>query len=80
MPATERPKSVLEFTIPGEPVPKARARVLRSGHSYTPKATHQHETHIAIVAMKKRGVNVQPDGVGRYWVQMMFYASRRGDL
>jgi len=33
----------LKFTIPGEPIPKARPRVLKSGHTYTPSRTKEYE-------------------------------------
>jgi len=33
------PAGPVRFTVPGLPVPKARARVTRSGFAYTPKAT-----------------------------------------
>jgi Holliday junction resolvase RusA-like endonuclease len=33
----------IKFTIPGHPQPKQRPRVLRSGHSYTPKETVAYE-------------------------------------
>ena len=32
------------FTVPGVPVGKARARVTKSGHAYTPKKTRDYET------------------------------------
>ena len=39
--------------IPGVPVPKARPRVTRSGHTYTPGKTVQHERLISLVARTK---------------------------
>ncbi len=42
--------SLLEFTVPGNPVPKARPRVLRSGITYTPKTTKEYEQRIAWTA------------------------------
>lgn len=35
-----------EFTIPGEAVPKARPRVLKSGFTYTPKRTADFEQRV----------------------------------
>ena len=52
----------LEFTIPGEPQGKGRARVVQRGdftHSYTPEKTANYENFIkllAIDAMKEQGV------------------------
>lgn len=34
------------FTIPGRPQGKARPRFTRTGHAYTPKATHDYEETI----------------------------------
>lgn len=45
---------MIRFDIPGPPVGKARARVPRSGHAYTPAKTRQHEgyiRHLAALAM-----------------------------
>ncbi len=42
--------SLLEFTVPGNPVPKARPRVLRSGITYTPKTTKVYEARIGWAA------------------------------
>ncbi len=33
-----------KFTIPGEPMGKARPRICRNGHSFTPKKTVNYET------------------------------------
>lgn len=30
---------ILEFTVPGQPIPKARPRVTRRGITFTPKST-----------------------------------------
>lgn len=38
------------FVIPGEPVPKARPRVGRSGHAYTPERTRKAEQRVAFIA------------------------------
>ena len=47
----------ITITVAGPPVAKGRARVLKSGHSYTPAKTRKYEAHIrmaAQVAMKGR--------------------------
>ncbi len=41
---------MIRIEIPGKPVPKARARVTRSGHTYTPKTTLDYERVIAMGA------------------------------
>jgi Holliday junction resolvase RusA-like endonuclease len=35
-----------EFFVPGKPTPKARARTLKTGHSYTPKPTQLAEAKV----------------------------------
>ena len=50
---------VLRLTIPGEPLPKQRARVLRTGRTYTPARTREAENVIrwyTVVARQKAGV------------------------
>lgn len=39
----------LTFTIPGRPVGKARARVTKQGHAYTPERTRQWERLAALM-------------------------------
>lgn len=41
----------LSFTIPGEPVPKARARTVR-GHTYTPERTRGAEAWVGVHARR----------------------------
>jgi Holliday junction resolvase RusA-like endonuclease len=51
------------FSVMGKPVPKARARVTRSGHAYTPAKTKDYERlvqDVAIIEMKKL-VDADPD-------------------
>ena len=38
---------MIEFTIPGEPKGKARPRLGRGGHTYTPRDTRQYEHEVA---------------------------------
>lgn len=38
---------MIEFFIPGVPIPKGRARATRSGHHYTPRRTKEYETLVA---------------------------------
>lgn len=51
--------NTLEFTVPGEPVAKARPRMTKSGHTYTPKKTVVYENEVrqaCLSAMKDRNV------------------------
>ena len=66
---------MIQFTVPGPPVPKKRARVLRNGHSYTDKRTVDYETSVAEAAMVAK-VKVEPGHVG-YTLGFEFYLSAR---
>ncbi len=44
----------ITFTVPGNPIPKARARVLRTGRTYTPIATQEHEELVRYCARHLR--------------------------
>ncbi len=49
---------ICEFFVPGKPVPKARARVVRRGNgvgSYTPEATVNYESMVKVLAMNAMG-------------------------
>ena len=51
----------LKFTVPGVPVPKARARVTTAGgktHAYTPKRTKDYEAKVA--ARAREAIRVMP--------------------
>jgi Holliday junction resolvase RusA-like endonuclease len=64
---------MITFEVPGSPIPKARARTLRNGHSYTPKTTEQYEIAIAEAAMVA-GVKLKPGHVG-YVLGVRFFIS-----
>ena len=49
--------SSVTFTIPGQPIPKGRPRVMSAGHAFTPKRTVEYENKVrtfASLAMKGR--------------------------
>lgn len=46
----------IQFTIPGNPVPKARPRVTRTGHTYTPKKTADYEKLVQIYAKQEMAI------------------------
>ena len=46
-------RTLLDLTIEGDPVPKARPRSTRSGHTYTPKRTVDAETVIRNLAAEQ---------------------------
>jgi len=55
----------IEFTIPGQPVPKARPRVV-NGHAFTPKKTADYEKLVQMcgrMAMKQHGVEIATGAV-----------------
>ena len=72
---------MITFTIPGKPVPKARARVMRAGWSYTPKKTVQAEALIRVIALASLKANrnqiLGPLNTGRVFVSMIFFGARQ---
>lgn len=50
-----------KFEVYGRPVPKARPRVTRSGHTYTPKTTKDYEAKVREAYREKYGVEIFPD-------------------
>jgi len=82
----------LTFTVPGPPVPKARARVTsrinidgkRDTHSFTPAKTKAYEKHVAIIAGAARShLRQWPhlDAKARFGLSVsVFRSAERGDL
>ena len=71
---------IVTFTVPGPPVPCARARVV-AGHAHTPAKTRAYERHVHLCAMaavsQVRGWRLD---WGAYAVTLKVYrAVRRGD-
>lgn len=46
-------QDVVKFTVPGNPVGKARPRVTRSGHAYTPDKTVSYENMVKMCFIEK---------------------------
>ena len=66
------------FTVPGPPVAKARPRLARNGHAFTPKSTRVYERTVALFA---RSAGVRPlSGPVRLCVHFFFGDRRRRDL
>lgn len=64
--------------VPGEPVPKARARAGKGGRFYTPKETEEYEKRVRLVALAAK-----PSGWPmrcRYRIDVTVCRSDRGDL
>lgn len=52
---------MIQITVPGVPVPKARPRITRTGHAYTPKRTAEYEKRISLFAGREMRINgIQP--------------------
>ena len=66
---------MITFTVPGQPVPKQRARVV-NGRAYTPDRTKGHEQAI-IVAAREAGYRGEPDAESEFIVLIDFYRSGR---
>ena len=66
------------FTIPGRPVPKARARVTRGG-AFTPGRTAAYER---LVGWEARAAGVTAPYLGRVGIEVHFHlkGGRQGDL
>ena len=46
------PGWTIKVFVPGEPVAKARPRMTRTGHVYTPSKTHHYEYKISLLGLK----------------------------
>lgn len=73
----------LSFDVPGAPVPKARARVMAAGYSFTPKRVREYEASVRAAAAE--AVAQRPDWPkehpGGYKVRVAVYRARAaGDL
>ena len=69
---------MIVLTVPGEPVPKARARRSAAGGWYTPKETRDAEAAIAITvkaAMSRHGITL--DDTSRFSVALAFYVTTK---
>ena len=52
---------MIQITVPGVPVPKARPRITRTGHAYTPKRTAEYEKRVALCVGREMRINgIQP--------------------
>lgn len=73
---------ILGFTVDGNPVPCARARMTRSGHVYTPKTTVEWQKKVEFAArIAAAHANWKYDGSHTYNVQIVVRPkSKRGDL
>jgi Holliday junction resolvase RusA-like endonuclease len=64
----------LRFTIPGPPIPKARPRLARNGHTYTPGSTRAFEATVRAYAYQALGkANLTWGMLGDFAVELAFY-------
>lgn len=62
---------MIEFFVPGKPVPMARPRVTRTGHAYTPKNCADYKSLVAAFARDvMRGKELYD---GEVWVEIGFF-------
>ncbi len=66
--------NTITFTVPGAPVPKARARVGKFG-AYTPKRTKEYETKVRALALIARQKAHQQVWTGRVCVELEVHIS-----
>jgi len=71
--SVETPQEIV-FTVPGEPVPKARARISRSGRPYLPKKTRDYQKKVALCA---KAAGVKELYTGPVLVYVRFYMRNR---
>jgi Holliday junction resolvase RusA-like endonuclease len=70
----------LRFTVPGPPVPCARARVVR-GHAFTPGKTRSYEWLVGWHAKGAMSYLWQPPESATFGIEILVYrAARRGDF
>lgn len=62
---------IADFVVQGEPVPKARARVV-DGHTYTPPRTRDAEREV-LRAWMRAGISHRPHKEDRYKVTLAFH-------
>lgn len=65
---------MIEFTIPGKPVAKGRARSTKSGHHYTPQETVIFENKVAVFA--KQAMQGKPPLEGGLCLACHFHIQR----
>jgi len=66
--------NTITFIVPGQPVAKARARVTKTGHAYTPKKTVDYERAVGMackLAMARDGAEMLTGPVMLYVCAMM---------
>lgn len=75
--------NALRFTVPGPPVPQARARSRYSGRPYMPRKSRAYQAHVAIVAWNAMCLSLPRwpvGGAGPFAVSLEVYrAADRGD-
>lgn len=73
-------EETMTFIVPGIPVPKARARVMRGGWSFTPKKTREAEERVRLFAtVALKGVKdsiLGPECKSRLYVRVIAFGAR----
>lgn len=72
-------EAVLELVIPGDPIPKARARVTKNGGSFTPARTRGGEEAVAWRVRQAMGDRVPLEGPMGIAVEFYCATRRRTD-
>jgi Holliday junction resolvase RusA-like endonuclease len=74
----------VQFTVPGAPQPKQRARQGNGGHWYTPEETRKYEAavgvHGVIARMKGGWVKADPSMGFEVWINVYFPDQRGRDI
>ena len=69
---------MIRFTVPGVPQGKARPRVTRSGHAYTPEKTRKYEKMVRGRYLQTAGLMPFPAGSAIYATIGAFYPVPKG--
>jgi len=62
----------IDFTIPGPPKGKARARTLKNGHSFTPADTVAYENLVKLCYREKANGSALIEGPVQVWIRAYF--------
>lgn len=71
----EQSRLLARFTIPGAPVGKARPRVTRTGHAFTPKKTTSYEAMVRLLSLSGWS---GPEFTGAVLLEVVVYHEPKG--
>lgn len=66
---------MIEFSVPGKPVPKGRPRVMKGGWTFTPKKTLIQENAVRLVATARRQAAKLSISAASFRLQVICYGA-----